>query len=134
MVRSINHWVLDEERDDEETSFAQSYDDNDCNKNDSVDNARMQILSYFIPEITSTPNSLMEITIVLSAKNKPGEGCCRECFKVLFKIGTRAKREEWLIIFEPEQLERDVPPQSEYQETFFCPDGQEQRARTKRQR
>ena len=135
---------LGEDGEVEVTSFAQSYDDDACNENDSVDdNEPMQIPSYFIPDNFDTKfihgnhhcvvcetypivGYRLHAEHFKTSQGWPGEGCCHECFKELFKIGTRSKKEEWLILFEPEQLERDVSLQIEYREKFFGPDDLEQ--------
>jgi len=110
---------------------------------DCVNDELMQIPSYFIPD-TFDPDfihgnhycAVCETYPIVGirlhcqhfkpSQGSPGEGCCHHCFEELFKGGDRAKREQWLISFEPEQLESDGPLQSKYREKFFALDEQDQ--------
>lgn len=42
---------------------------------------------------------------------KPGQGCCYNCFKELYKRGDKNKRAKWLACVEPQQLKSDISEQ-----------------------
>ena len=110
---------------------------------DCVDDELMQIPSYFIPDtldpyfihgnhycVVCETYPIVGIRLHCQhfkpSQGWPGEGCCHHCFEELFKSGDRAKREQWLISFEPDELETDGPLQNKYREKFFAIDEHEQ--------